>query len=203
MNVLIGCEVSGVVRDAFRKQGHNAWSCDLQSSDSPYHIQMDIFFVVGNSRNWIDSDKWDLIICHPPCTALCLAGNRHYGIGKPKHVERLKAIRWTGSLWDWCRHHSDAVCFENPAGVLNQSVMGKATQYIQPWMFGHPETKKTGLWLSNLPRLESSNVVEDQLAALPAKERHRIHYMSPGPERGALRSITYQGIADSMAFQWG
>jgi len=203
MNVLIGCEVSGTVRDAFRKRGHNAFSCDLKANESPYHIQDDVFFVIEHSPNYCDAPVWDLIICHPPCTYVCVAGNRHYGIGTKGYKKRLEAIRWTGSLWQAAIRNSKAICFENPVGVLGQSVMGKATQYIQPWMFGHPETKKTGLWLSNLPKLEESNVVEDQLAALPAKERHRIHYMSPGPERGALRSITYQGIADSMAFQWG
>jgi site-specific DNA-cytosine methylase len=203
MNVLIGCEISGVVRETFRKAGHNAFSCDLQSSDSHYHIQMDVFFVVGQPQQFCGANKWDLIICHPPCTALCLAGNKYYGQGKPKHSERLKAIQWTGQLWDWARRWADCVCFENPQGVLCHSVMGKASQYIQPWQFGHPEKKKTGLWLSNLDNLVETTNVYEEMTKLPKKLQERNHYMSPSKDRGQLRSVTYQGIANAMVEQWG
>lgn len=191
MRILIGCELSGVVRRAFRAKGHKAYSCDLKPSDdaSVYHLQMHIF-------DAIDQTAWDLIIMHPPCTALAVCGNRTYGLNrdkspKEKHYLRIEAIEWTIKLWDYARDHCPRVCMENPVGVLPI----EPTQYIQPWQFGHGETKKTGLWLFNLPKLKPTNIVEGR--------EPRVHRMSPSKDRAKMRSQTYQGIADAMVGQWG
>ena len=184
MNVLIGCEYSGRVRDAFISKGHDAVSCDLLPTDAQGpHIQ-------GDVMQAIRSRQWDLIIMHPPCTALAVSGNRWYGKGMPKQDERLKAIRWTMALWELAKHHSDRVCMENPVGVLPMP----PTQYIQPWQFGHGETKKTGLWLHNLPPLVPTNVVEGR--------EQRIWKLPPSADRWKIRSETYKGIAEAMADQW-
>jgi hypothetical protein len=187
MNVLIGCETSGTVRSAFRKLNRNAISCDLLPADdgSEHHWQDDV-------RNAIvaPSIQWDLIIMHPECTKLCVSGNRWYGKGKPKHSERIAAIEWTMNLWELAKQHATRVCMENPVGVLPL----KATQFIQPWQFGHGETKKTGLWLHNLKPLQPTNIVDGRV--------QRIWKMAPSPDRWKIRSKTYQGIADAMAMQW-
>lgn len=185
MRVLVACEYSGKVRGAFRAQGHDAWSCDLLPADdnSQYHIQ-------GDCRSVI-TEGWDLIIMHPPCTALAVSGNRWYGRGCEKHSERLEAIAWTVELWELARQHSPRVCMENPVGVLPM----KPTQYIQPWQFGHGETKKTGLWLHGLAPLEATDVVEGR--------EQRIWRMAPSADRWKKRSETFSGIAEAMAQQWG
>lgn len=203
MNILVGCEISGTVRDAFTAKGHNAFSCDIKPSEHPRHIQMDVFFVLTHPYLYCDAKRWDLVIMHPPCTALAVSGNRWYGKGMPRHAERIEAMRWTANLWETCERFARSQCFENPVGVLGHTYMGKATQYVQPWQFGHTETKKTGFWLRNLPKLTETHNVKDQLDAMSAKDKHKVWYMSPGPERAALRSLTYQGIADAMADQWG
>ena len=196
MKILIACERSGRVRDAFTKQGHYVMSCDLFPTDSPgLHYQGDIFDIL--------EDDWDIIIAHPPCTALTVAGNSTYGEGKPKHQERLDSVAWTRKLWDKCISKAEKVCFENPVGVLRRLGGFHKPQYIQPYQFGHLEQKKTGLFLYGLPELKETNNVYDEMMKLPKKERERMHYMSPSSDRGKLRSITYQGIADAMAEQWG
>lgn len=183
MRVLIACEYSGRVRDAFINLGHDAISCDLLPTDVPGpHIQGDCIPVIKQG--------WDLIIMHPPCTALAVSGNRWYGVGMPRHQDRLDSMRWTMGLFKLAQDSADRVCMENPVGVLPV----KPTQYIQPWQFGHGETKKTGLWLHNLPALTPTNVVDGR--------DDRIHKMPPSPDRWKLRSTTYQGIADAMADQW-
>ena len=184
MNVLVACEFSGVVRDAFRRRGHNAWSCDLLPCErgSAHHIQCDVLSALG--------DGWDMMIAHPPCTHLCVSGARWF---KDKVQEQADAIRFVEMLWDAPIPH---ICIENPVGVLPRlSNIGKATQYIQPWQYGHGETKKTGLWLKGLPKLTPTNVVDGR--------EGRIWRLPPGPDRWKLRSITFQGIADAMAEQWG
>ena len=185
MNVLVGCEFSGKVREAFRNLGHDVTSCDLLPSDdnSQHHIQGDVIGVI-NSR------RWDLIIIHPPCTALAVSGNRWYGRGMPKHHERLDSIKWTTELYNLCKEYADRVVMENPVGVLPM----KASQYIQPWQFGHGETKKTGLWLHNLPDLVPTDVVEGR--------EQRIWKLPPSADRWKIRSETYQGIADALAAQY-
>ena len=197
MKILVACEFSGVVREAFRKRGHAAYSNDLLPADdsSPHHIQ-------GDCREAIASDRWDLIIMHPPCTALTVAGNSTYGEGKARYNERLEAVAWTVSLWELAKKHSASVAMENPVGVLPRLGGLKASQYIQPYMFGHMEQKKTGLWLHNLPPLVETENVYDQMMELPKRERERLHYLPPSPDRWKIRSTTYQGIADAMAEQW-
>ena len=187
-DILIGCECSGVVRDAFRKLGFIAYSCDLKPAegDDTYHLQMDIY-------DAINSSKWAMIGLHPDCTALAVSGNRWYGVNMPMHEKRLESLKWTVELWKHATSVCDHVYLENPVGVLTHE-LGKPT-YIQPWQFGHGETKKTGLWLKNLPKLEPTNIVEGREA--------RIHKMPPSPDRAKLRSITYKGIANAMAEQWG
>jgi site-specific DNA-cytosine methylase len=186
MRVLVACEYSGTVRDAFIAAGHDAVSCDLLPTDKPGpHIQGDCIPV-------IKSGNFDIIIMHPPCTALAVSGNRWYGNGMPRNQERIKSINWTLAFWEIAKAHARiGVCMENPVGVLPI----KPTQYIQPWQFGHGETKKTGLWLHNLPPLVPTDIVNGR--------EQRIWKMPPSADRAKLRSITYQGIADAMAEQWG
>lgn len=185
MRILIACEYSGTVRDAFRALGHEAISCDLLPTDAPGpHIQGDCIPV-------IKSRHWDLIILHPPCTALAVSGNRWYGKGMPRNAERLEAIRWTLDLFELAKSHADSVCMENPVGVLPVP----ASQYIQPWQFGHGETKRTGLWLHKLPLLVPTELVDGR--------EQRIWKMPPSADRWKLRSTTFSGIAAAMADQWG
>jgi len=196
MKVLIGCEYSGVVRDTFTEKGHYAISCDLLPTDSPgLHHQGDIFDMLA--------DKWDLIIMHPPCTSLTVAGNSTYGEGQPKYQERLDSVEWTKKLWNACIKSSDKVCFENPVGVLQRLGGFHKPQYIQPYQFGHLEQKKTGLFLHGLPDLKETNNVYDEMMKLPKRERERLHYLPPSKDRWKIRSITYSGIAKQMAEQWG
>ena len=190
MNILVACEFSGTVRDAFRRRGHNAWSCDLLpcDGDGQFHLQCDVRHVMQGraARAW----DWDLMIAHPPCTHLAVSGARWF---KDKATEQADAIRFVEMLWD---APIPQIAIENPVGVLPRlSRLGKATQYIQPWQFGHGETKKTGLWLKNLPPLEPTNVVEGR--------EGRVWRMPPGPDRWKERSRTYAGIAEAMAEQWG
>lgn len=188
--VLIACEYSGTVRDAFLRRGHDAISCDLLPTDVPGpHHQGDVIELLERPSHW------DLIIAHPECTKLCVSGNRWYGEGMPKYHERLKSAVWTEMFWELCKSRAPRVCFENPVGVLPRLTgMGKPS-YVQPWQFGHGETKKTGLWLHKLPPLVPTNVVEGREA--------RVHKLPPSADRWKLRSTTYQGIAGAMASQWG
>jgi len=199
MNVLIGCEYSGIVREAFRKKGHCAYSCDLLPADdeSEWHIQNDVIKAITESL------PWDLIILHPPCTALTVAGNSTYGKGMPKNDERMKALEWTHTLWRIAKTRANQVALENPVGVLNSIEGMPKAHYVHPWQFGHPEQKKTGLWLHNLPPLKPTNNVYDEMMQLPKNERQRLHYLPPSADRWKIRSTTFQGIADAMAEQWG
>lgn len=182
LNVLVGCEFSGVVREAFRKLGHNAWSCDLLPSEDcqEYHFEEDIRIV-------LKENKWDLCIFHPPCTHLAVSGARWF---KDKQQEQQEALEFVRFLLDTnCNH----IALENPVSIISSHIR-KPDQYIQPWQFGHGETKKTGLWLKNLPKLVPTNIVEGREPV--------VWKASPGPDRWKLRSRTYQGIADAMAEQW-
>lgn len=199
--VLIGCEYSATERDAFRAIGLDAWSCDLKPTDGDprWHIQ-------GDVREATKAQAWDCIILHVDCTAMGVCGNRHYGVGKPKHHERLAAIQWTVETVRLALECSPAVMVENPASVIFpilRDALNADVQYIQPWQFGHPEQKKTGLALWGLPRLIETDNVFDHMMTLPRKERERIHFMSPGPDRGHERARAYPGIAAAMAKQWG
>lgn len=182
MRVLVACEYSGRVRDAFTKYGHSAMSCDLLPTETPgEHYQGDMFD--------LDFTEFDLIIAHPPCTAVCVSGNRHYAGTK----ERVEGVEFIKRIWEI---PVKKLAIENPVGVINTMLpdMPKP-QYIQPWQFGHGETKKTGLWKRGLPDLVSTNIVDGRL--------DRIHKLPPSEDRGKLRSLTYQGIANAMAEQWG
>lgn len=187
MRVLIACESSGVVRDAFRKCGHEAYSCDLLASDSPspFHIKADCLPVITKG--------WDLIVTHPPCTHLAVSGARHFA-AKRADGRQQSGIDFFDAVVDACEFYSVAYAIENPIGIMS-TLYRKPDQIIQPWQFGHGETKATCLWLNRLPKLRPTNIVVGREA--------RIHRMPPGPNRWKERSKTYQGIADAMASQWG
>ena len=198
MRVLVGCEENGKVRDAFAALGHDAWSCDLLPTRRPgQHLKMDIYHAL------IKHGPWDIVILHPLCKCSTVAGNGTYGRGKPKHREGLDAIEWTVGLWNLGKSVARiGAGLENPIGVLPKKRMGKPT-YIHPWQFGHPEQKKTCLWLDRLPPLVETNNVYDYMMTLPPKERERVWRMPPGPDRERLRSETFDGWAEAMADQWG
>ena len=196
MRVLVGCEESQEVCKAFRAKGHEAYSCDLQDclgGHPEWHIKGDVLDVIG--------DGWDLIILHPPCTALAVSGNAWYGEGMAKNNERKSAIKWTCQLWDLAKKAKIGAVMENPVGVLTQ-ILGKP-QYVQPWMFNHPESKKTGLWIDRLPDLKPTDNVYKEFKALPKNQQQRLHYLPPSKDRAKLRSKTFPGIAKAMAEQWG
>lgn len=187
---MVACEYSGRVREAFRRLGFDAWSCDLLPAEdqSQFHMQCDVLQVLR--------DGWGLMICHPPCTHLTNAGARWW---PEKKIEQAEALAFVRALLDT---PIPMIALENPPGRIGTAIR-KDDQYIHPWQFGHMETKTTGLWLKGLPKLLPTNVVKDEMMLLPPKERHRVHWMSPSPERWKERSRTYQGIADAMASQWG
>lgn len=186
MRILVACEFSGVVREAFAALGHDAWSCDLLGSERPgNHLQADILDLL--SRNWF-LKSWDLMIAFPPCTHLCVSGARWF---RHKQTEQAKAVEFFMAL---ANAGIPKIAIENPIGIMSTR-WRKPDQIIQPWQHGHGETKATCLWLKNLPLLVPSNVV-------PGREQ-RIHKMSPGPNRGHERSRTYEGIAKAMSEQWG
>lgn len=192
MKVLVACEYSGVVRRAFRAKGHDAWSCDILPSDdeSDYHIQDDAFRVSYY-------DHWDLMIAHPPCTYLAVSG-MHWttrGLRDPKLTE---------DALDFVRLLMDApipkICVENPVSIISTRIC-KPTQIIQPWMFGHDASKKTCLWLKNLPQLEPTEVILKDVYSNQTKSKQ--NKLGPSPTRAKDRSRTYEGIAEAMANQWG
>jgi hypothetical protein len=194
MRVLIGCEESQVVCKAFRDKGHEAYSCDLVDTrgNPEWHIKGDIMD---------NLEEWDLMILHPDCTAMANSGNAWYGKKMPKHQKRIDALKWTLNLWNRAIENCDKVAMENPISVLWNVV--KRSQYINPYQFGHMEQKKTGLALHGLPNLVETDNVYDEMMKLSRKEREKTHFMSPGPNRKRDRSVTYQGIADALATQYG
>lgn len=185
MRVLIGCEESGVVRDAFTRGGHDAMSCDLRPSAGPgQHYQGNVFDVIDY--------PWDLAIFHPPCTHTCTSGARHF-FNKKLDGRQQAGVAFFMRLWRGSAH-IPLVAIEQPLSILS-TMFRKPDQIIHPWQFGHGEKKSTCLWLRGLPLLTPTNIV-------PGRES-RIHRMAPGPERAGLRSVTYAGIAEAMAAQWG
>lgn len=191
MKVLIACEESQTVCKAFRAKGHEAYSCDIldcSGGHPEWHLKMD-------ASDAIMLHDWNLIIMHPPCTKIAVSGNRWYGEGTAGFQERLSAVRWTNSLWNQATFFCKKVAMENPVGVLNRYALFPKPQYIQPWQFGHGETKKTGFWLHNLPPLKPTSIVEGR--------EQRIWKMAPGVDRAKKRSVTYSGIAEAMANTWG
>lgn len=200
MKVLIGCEYSGTVRDAFLALGHDAISCDLLDTDSPGpHHKGDVVEYL----NGFDDGYFDLIIMHPECTKLCVSGNSTYGEGKHKYYMRIESAAWTEQLWELCKKKGKRVAFENPVGVLARLTKIPKANYIQPYQFGHMEQKKTGLHLFNLHPLKETNNVYDEMMQLPKNVRERLHYLPPSKDRWKIRSTTFKGIAAAMAEQWG
>lgn len=181
MKVLIACEYSGAVRDAFIASGHDAISCDILPTDVPGpHYQ-------GDVRDILE-DGFDLMVAHPPCTHLAVSGARWF---KDKQVEQAEALEFVRLLLS---APINKIALENPISIISSRIR-KPNQIIQPWQFGHGETKATCLWLKNLPKLEPTQIVNGREA--------KVHRMSPGPNRWKERSKTYQGIANAMAQQWG
>lgn len=181
MRVLIACEFSGIVRDAFIRRGHDAMSCDLLPTESPGpHYQGDVLNILN--------DGWGLMIAHPPCTYLAVSGARWFA-GRRKEQEA--ALEFVRLLMGAPIHR---IAIENPISVISSRIR-KPDQIIQPWMFGHPETKATCLWLKNLPPLKQTNIVEGR--------SNRVHREPPGPDRWKNRSRSFRGIAEAMADQWG
>lgn len=188
MRVLVACEFSGIVRDAFAARGHDAWSCDLEPTEKPgNHIRGDVFELAIDGHEHA-LNPWDLLIAFPPCTHLCVSGARWF---RDKLEEQEQAVGFFMAL---ANAPIERIVIENPIGIMSTR-WRKADQIIQPWQFGHGETKATCLWLKNLPQLKATNIVIGR--------DNRVHREPPGPERWKNRSRTYQGIADAMADQWG
>lgn len=215
MKVLVACECSGVVRDAFRARGHDAWSCDILDCDADptYHIKGDVLQVLD--RNW------DLIIAHPPCTYLTISGNKWF---KPEFAamypdrprQRQEGFEFFMKMYN---APCDMVAVENPVGVVS-TMFRPPDQYVQPYFFGDPYPKKTGLWLRGLPKLKPTNMVEPQTVTYNGKKYSPLHttpfiverkysVIQDGPpgtkraDRAKARSKTFQGLANAMADQWG
>lgn len=206
MRVLVACEYSGRVRDAFRQKGHHAVSCDFLPTESPGLHRL------GDVREIMESEDWDLMIAHPPCTYLTVAQAWTFYHPEDKHLpttqrrphpkfpdrlkQKLEAIAFVKLLWN---AQIEWVAIENPIGFLSTEWQ-KPTQIIQPWMFGHSETKSTCLWLRGLPELKATNIVEQRRNNLTPSGQNKL---GPSPDRWKIRSRTYEGIAKAMADQWG
>jgi len=212
VKVLVACECSGVVRRAFRKLGYNAWSNDIKPAEdgSPFHF-------IGDAREVIRRYEWDLVISHAVCKYLANSGNKHLyvdgrkenGVYEPRWEDMRKGAQFYADLWN---APVPFMAAENPVwhGHAAKEIQERCTiphplkrQFVQPWWFGHMEMKATGLALRNLPELEQTNNVYDEMMLLPYKERAKVHNEKPGPDREANRSRTLVGLADAMAFQWG
>jgi site-specific DNA-cytosine methylase len=184
MRVLVACEFSGIVRDAFLRRGHDAWSCDLLPTERTWpadrHIVGDVREVLG--------DGWDLMVAHPPCTHLAVSGARWFAGKQQEQAEALDFVRALLAA------PIPRIALENPVSIISSRIC-KPSQVVQPWQFGHGECKATCLWLRGLPLLTPTNVVEGR--------EQRVHRMPPGPDRWRERSRTFPGIAEAMAEQWG
>ena len=192
MRVLVACEYSGIVRDAFRARGHDAWSCDLlptDTEDKNFHVQGDVLNILG--------DGWDLMVAHPPCTHLASSGARWF---KNKQAEQEAAIKFVADLM---YAPIPRIAIENPVGVISRFIR-KPDQIIQPWQFGHEATKTTCLWLRNLPKLKPTMIVGKGLRHVTKSGRSlpAWYNLPPSLDRWKIRSTTFQGIADAMAAQW-
>jgi hypothetical protein len=181
MRVLVACEFSGRVRDAFLRMGHDAMSCDLLPTEVPGpHYQGDVMSLILKD--------WELMVAHPPCTHLAVSGSRWF---KDKEQEQAESLAFVRYLMD---APIPKIAIENPISVISSRIR-KPDQIIQPWQFGHGETKATCLWLKGLPKLDPTDIVSGRSAT--------VHRMPPSKDRWKNRSRTYQGIADAMAQQWG
>lgn len=207
MRVLIGCEKSGVIREAFAKRGWDAWSCDLLPSEiGGNHIQGDVIDLIRKDKA---AGVWDLFIAHPECTYLTVAGNKW---NKPEYLERfpnreLQRRQAIDFFLTVAEANIPRVAIENPIGIMS-TIYRKPDQIIHPWHFGHPVSKATCLWLRKLPKLMHTNIVEPEFDTFPSGNRQSKWHTQTGhirckKARSAARSKTFQGIADAMAEQWG
>lgn len=205
----MACEFSGVVRDAFIRRGHEAWSCDLKPSYGEHqdcHIKDDVLNVMSRSVGY--KQYWDLMIAHPPCTYLCVSGLHRNKNNLERQAKTELALIFIQNLWE---APIKRICIENPVGCISTRLNLPAPQYIQPNKFGEDASKKTGLWLKNLPPLERTKYIAPRIIEYNGKRYERWgnqtdsgqNRLAPSVYRSDLRSITYQGIADAMAEQWG
>lgn len=193
MKILIACEESQAVTIKMREKGHEAYSCDIEpcSGGHPeWHLQQDVIPLL--------KENWDMIIAFPPCTDLAVSGARWFP-EKRANGSQQRSIDFFMAI---ANADCEKIVIENPIGIISTK-WRKPDQIVQPWMFGHKETKATCLWLKGVPNLIETSNVKQWLDAMPAKEKHAVWYASPGPERAKLRSKTYVGIAQAMADQWG
>lgn len=208
MRILVGCEFSNTVSQAFRDRGHECYSCDLDPSDGPeeYHYRMDIL------KAFWRPGLWDLVILHPDCHAMTCSGNGTYGKNKdgtpkPRHQERIDALEWTKRLWHTATERCERVALENPQWSVLWKHLGGRTQTIHPWEYGHRETKATGLKLHNLEPLKPTDIVgpPPPTGTEERKEWERVWRMGPSKhyDRSKERARFLQGWADAMAEQWG
>ena len=195
MKVLVACEYSGTVRDAFRKKGHDAWSCDILPTDvEGPHFQCDVSEIIGHG--------WDLMIAHPPCTYMTNSGVCWLHRDASRWAKLDDAAEFFKLLFN---APIPRIAIENPImhKYAKERIGVHQSQVIQPWMFGHKESKATCLWLKGLPLLKETNNVKAEMMKLSNAERQRLHWLPPSPDRWKLRSTTFRGIADAMADQWG
>ena len=195
MKVLVACEYSGIVRNAFAAKGHDAWSCDILPTESPgNHFEGDVLEHLYKG--------WDLMIAHPPCTHLAVSGARWFAEGKKPWSLQEEALNFVRKLLD---APIDKIALENPVSVISTKIR-KPNQIIQPFEYGHDVTKRTCLWLKNLPNLKPTKIVKPDIVLVNGKKMSRMHYDSfklPSKERSKVRSKFYTGIAEAMADQWG
>ena len=195
MKILIACEYSGIVRNAFAAKGHDAWSCDILPTESPgNHFQGDVLEHLDKG--------WDMMIAHPPCTHLAVSGARWFTEGKKPWSLQEDALNFVRKL---LAAPINKIALENPVSVISTKIK-KPNQIIQPFEYGHDVTKKTCLWLKNLPNLKPTKIVKPDIVFVNGKKMSRMHYESfklPAKERGKVRSKFYTGIAEAMADQWG
>lgn len=193
MRVLVACEESQAVCKAFRKRGHEAYSCDLipcSGGHPEWHIQVDALELIKM--------RWDLIIAHPPCTDLAVSGARWF----PEKILNGRQQASIDFFMAFVKTDCPRIAIENPIGIMSTKYR-KPDQIIHPSWFGHLEEKSTCLWLKGLPKLIPTNDVKEQMLKLPKKQRERLHYLPPSPDRAKIRSKTFPGIAEAMAEQWG
>lgn len=193
MRVLVACEESQAVCKAFRKRGHEAYSCDLipcSGGHPEWHIQVDALELLKM--------RWDLIIAHPPCTDLAVSGARWF----PEKILNGRQQASIDFFMAFVKADCPRIAIENPIGIMSTKYR-KPDQIIHPWWFGELEEKSTCLWLKGLPKLIPTNNVKEKMLKLPKKQRERLHYLPPSPDRAKIRSKTFPGIAEAMAEQWG
>ena len=193
MKILCACEESQAVTKEFRAKGHEVYSCDIlpcSGGHPEWHLQQDVTELL--------QQEWDMIIAFPPCTHLAVSGSRYFA-QKQEDGRQQQGIDF---FMLFANAKCEKICIENPIGIMS-SKWRKPDQIVQPWMFGHPESKATCFWLKGLPRLIGTEDVKHIFDTLPANQKNRIHYLPPSKDRGHLRSKTFEGIAKAMANQWG